>query len=164
MSNNNLQDSGVELLCAGLGSPHCKLETLRLSGCLITEKGCESLASALKSNPSHLKELDLSYNHPGDPVKFLSAQLEDPHWKLETLRVEPQGVQWLRPGLRKSTFYSLSGEHQGIPRSSKSYNLASVSWSAPDKTCPEHLNHETLRRHLVQMFEPPQLVSFDVEE
>ncbi|XP_030609462.1 NLR family CARD domain-containing protein 3-like isoform X2 [Archocentrus centrarchus] len=102
MSNNNLQDSGVELLCAGLGSPHCKLETLRLSGCLITEKGCESLASALKSNPSHLKELDLSYNHPGDPVKFLSAQLEDPHWKLETLRVEPQGVQWLRPGLRKS--------------------------------------------------------------
>ncbi|XP_077952824.1 NACHT, LRR and PYD domains-containing protein 3-like isoform X2 [Gasterosteus aculeatus] len=102
LSNNHLQDSGVKLLSAGLKSPHCDLETLRLSGCLITEEGCASLASALSSNPSHLRELDLSYNHPGDSgVKLLSAGLEDPHWRLETLRVEPDGVRWLRPGLRK---------------------------------------------------------------
>ncbi|XP_077952868.1 NLR family CARD domain-containing protein 3-like isoform X8 [Gasterosteus aculeatus] len=102
LSNNHLQDSGVKLLSAGLESPHCELETLRLSGCLITEEGCASLASALSSNPSHLRELDLSYNHPGDSgVKLLSAGLEDPHWRLETLRVEPDGVRWLRPGLRK---------------------------------------------------------------
>ncbi|XP_041822331.1 NLR family CARD domain-containing protein 3-like isoform X2 [Chelmon rostratus] len=102
LSNNNLQDSGVKLLSAGLQSPHCELETLRLSGCLITEEGCASLASALRSNPSHLRELDLSYNHPGDSgVKLLSAGLEDPHWSLKTLRVEPAGVRWLRPGLRK---------------------------------------------------------------
>ncbi|XP_077942522.1 protein NLRC3-like isoform X2 [Gasterosteus aculeatus] len=102
LSNNNLQDSGVKLLSAGLESPHCELETLRLSGCLITEKGCASLASALSSNPSHLRELDLSYNHPGDSGgKLLSAELEDPHCRLETLRVEPAGVRWLRPGLRK---------------------------------------------------------------
>uniref|UniRef100_A0AAQ4RDS8 NACHT domain-containing protein n=1 Tax=Gasterosteus aculeatus aculeatus TaxID=481459 RepID=A0AAQ4RDS8_GASAC len=89
LSNNRLQDSGVKLLSAGLKSPHCKLETLRLSGCLITEEGCASLASALSSNPSHLRELDLSYNHPGDSgVKLLSAGLEDPHWRLETLRYE----------------------------------------------------------------------------
>uniref|UniRef100_A0AAQ4NSD1 NACHT domain-containing protein n=1 Tax=Gasterosteus aculeatus aculeatus TaxID=481459 RepID=A0AAQ4NSD1_GASAC len=89
LSNNNLQDSGVKLLSAGLKSPHCDLETLRLSGCLITEEGCASLASALSSNPSHLRELDLSYNHPGDSgVKMLSAGLEDPHWRLETLRYE----------------------------------------------------------------------------
>uniref|UniRef100_A0AAQ4PDC0 B30.2/SPRY domain-containing protein n=2 Tax=Gasterosteus aculeatus aculeatus TaxID=481459 RepID=A0AAQ4PDC0_GASAC len=89
LSNNHLQDSGVKLLSAGLESPHCELETLRLSGCLITEEGCSSLVSALSSNPSHLRELDLSYNHPGDSgVKQLSAGQEDPHWRLETLRYE----------------------------------------------------------------------------
>uniref|UniRef100_A0A671UB14 B30.2/SPRY domain-containing protein n=1 Tax=Sparus aurata TaxID=8175 RepID=A0A671UB14_SPAAU len=102
LSNNNLQDSGVKLLSAELKSPHCVLETLRLSGCLITEEGCTSLVSALDSNPSHLRELDLSYNHPGDSgVKQLSARLEDPGWRLDTLRVEPAGVRWLTPGLRK---------------------------------------------------------------
>ncbi|XP_073325480.1 protein NLRC3-like [Pagrus major] len=102
LSNNNLQDSGVKLLSAGLQRPLCTLETLRLSGCLITEEGCASLASALSSNPTHLRELDLSYNNPGDSgVKLLSAGLEDPQWRLDTLRVEPGGVQWLRPALRK---------------------------------------------------------------
>ncbi|XP_068590561.1 NLR family CARD domain-containing protein 3-like isoform X2 [Cebidichthys violaceus] len=102
LSNNDLKDSGVKLLSAGLESPHCELETLSLSGCLITEEGCHSLVSALSSNPSHLRELDLSYNHPGDSgVKLLSAGLNDPHWRLETLRAEPAGVRWVRPGLRK---------------------------------------------------------------
>ncbi|XP_075933405.1 NLR family CARD domain-containing protein 3-like [Anarhichas minor] len=89
LSNNHLQDSGVNLLSGGLESPHCELETFSLSGCLITEEGCASLASALSANPSHLRELDLSYNHPGDSgVKLLSAGLNDPHWRLETLRYE----------------------------------------------------------------------------
>ncbi|XP_068444770.1 NLR family CARD domain-containing protein 3-like isoform X1 [Clinocottus analis] len=102
LSNNNLQDSGVKLLSVGLESPHCTLESLGLSGCLITDEGFTSLASALRSNPSHLRELDLSYNHPGDSgMKLLSDGLEDPLWKLETLRVEHSGEQWLRPGLRK---------------------------------------------------------------
>ncbi|KAL7404273.1 hypothetical protein ABVT39_012315 [Epinephelus coioides] len=102
LSNNNLQDSGVKLLSAGLKSPHCTLETLRLSGCLITEEGCTSLASALRSNPSHLRELDLSYNHPGDSgVKLLMDGLKDPHWRLDTLRLEHGGEQRLKPGLRK---------------------------------------------------------------
>ncbi|XP_067332851.1 NLR family CARD domain-containing protein 3-like isoform X2 [Channa argus] len=102
VSNNDLQDSGVKLLSAGLKQHHCRLETLSLSGCLITEEGCASLASALSSNPSHLRELDLSYNHPGDSgVKLLSAGLEDPHWRLDTLRVDHCGPQRLKPGLRK---------------------------------------------------------------
>uniref|UniRef100_UPI003AADBD53 protein NLRC3-like isoform X1 n=1 Tax=Centroberyx gerrardi TaxID=166262 RepID=UPI003AADBD53 len=102
LSNNDLQDSGLKLLSAGLGSPHCRLETLRLSGCLLTEEGCASLASALSSNPSHLRELDLSYNHPGvSGVKLLSAGLEDPHRRPDSLSVDHGGVQWLKPGLRK---------------------------------------------------------------
>ncbi|XP_076859930.1 NACHT, LRR and PYD domains-containing protein 3-like [Brachyhypopomus gauderio] len=102
INNNDLQDSGVEQLCAGLKSSQCKLEVLRLSGCLVTEEGCSSLASALSSDPSHLKELDLSYNHPGDSgVKLLSARLEDPHCRLDTLRVEHAGKIRLNPGLRK---------------------------------------------------------------
>uniref|UniRef100_UPI001ED7D7BD NACHT, LRR and PYD domains-containing protein 12-like n=1 Tax=Scatophagus argus TaxID=75038 RepID=UPI001ED7D7BD len=102
LSNNDLQDSGVKLLSAGLKSPNCQLETLRMSGCMITQEGCTSLASALRSNPSHLRELDLSYNHPGDSgVEQLSAGLEDPHWRLDTLRVEHGGQQRLKPGVRK---------------------------------------------------------------
>uniref|UniRef100_A0AAZ1XS25 B30.2/SPRY domain-containing protein n=1 Tax=Oreochromis aureus TaxID=47969 RepID=A0AAZ1XS25_OREAU len=102
LSNSDLQDSGVKHLSVGLKSPCCEMETLSLSGCLITEEGCTSLASALSSNPSHLRELDLSYNHPGDSgMKLLSAGLKDQGWRLDTLRVEPAGEQWLRPGLRK---------------------------------------------------------------
>ncbi|XP_030211353.1 NLR family CARD domain-containing protein 3-like [Gadus morhua] len=87
LSTNDLQDSAVKLLSAGLGSPHCTLETLSLSGCLVTQEGCASLASALSSNPSHLRKLDLSYNHPGDSgAALLSAGLEDPRWRLDTLR------------------------------------------------------------------------------
>ncbi len=59
----------------------------RLSGCMVTEEGCYYLVSAIRSNPSHLRELDLSYNHPGDSgVKLLSDILEDPPCKLEKLK------------------------------------------------------------------------------
>nr|XP_046228819.1 NACHT, LRR and PYD domains-containing protein 3-like isoform X3 [Scatophagus argus] len=102
LNNNDLQDSGVKSLSKGLQSQKCKLETLSLSGCLITEEGCTALASALRSNPSHLRELDLSYNYPGDSgVAMLSAGLEDPQLRLDILRVDPGGQQWLKPGLRK---------------------------------------------------------------
>ncbi|XP_007564914.1 protein NLRC3-like [Poecilia formosa] len=102
LSNNKLEDVGVKLLSVGLESPNCKLESLSLTGCLITEEGCASLAKALASNPSHLEVLDLSYNHPGDSgVMLLSSRLKDPHCKLETLRVDCCGKQWLTPGLKK---------------------------------------------------------------
>lgn len=58
-----------------------------LSGCLVTDEGFASLASALSSNPSHLRELDLSYNHPGHlGVEQLWAGVKDSHWRLDVLR------------------------------------------------------------------------------
>ncbi|XP_030638821.1 NACHT, LRR and PYD domains-containing protein 3-like [Chanos chanos] len=85
LRDNDLRDSGVELLSEGLADPCCKLEKLGLSGCGITEEGCASLASALGSNPSHLRELDLSYNHPGSLEEKLLHILLDPDFKLERL-------------------------------------------------------------------------------
>ncbi|XP_048020969.1 NACHT, LRR and PYD domains-containing protein 12-like [Megalobrama amblycephala] len=87
MNNNNLQDSGVKLLCTGLKNLNCKLEILRLSNCSVTEEGYKALASALRSNPSHLIELDLTGNDPGQSgVKELSDLLQDPNCQLKTLR------------------------------------------------------------------------------
>ncbi|XP_072566830.1 protein NLRC3-like [Paramormyrops kingsleyae] len=88
LSDNDLQDSGVKLLSAGLGDSHCTLEILRLDSCRLTETCCEVLASALRSNSSQLKELNLSDNDLQDSgAKLLSAGLGDSHCTLEILRV-----------------------------------------------------------------------------
>ncbi|KAF0039272.1 hypothetical protein F2P81_007507 [Scophthalmus maximus] len=58
----------------------------RFTYCQLSETECEVVASALKSNPSHLTELDLSENNMQDSgVKVLSAGLESQHCRLETL-------------------------------------------------------------------------------
>ncbi|XP_076152194.1 NACHT, LRR and PYD domains-containing protein 12-like isoform X2 [Alosa pseudoharengus] len=100
LSDNDLGDYGVQLLSKGLSSFNCKIHTLRLFDCLISEKGCGFLASALSSNPFHLKLLDLSYNYPGESgLKLLSARLEDPVCKLEILKTDHASLSKARPRL-----------------------------------------------------------------
>ncbi|KAL1260111.1 hypothetical protein QQF64_007938, partial [Cirrhinus molitorella] len=88
LSWNKLRDLGVKLLSAGLEDPRCKLEKLWFSDCSVTYHGCAALASALRSNPLHLRELDLTKNKLTDSgAKLLSAIRYNVDYKLETLRI-----------------------------------------------------------------------------
>ncbi|KAL2086341.1 hypothetical protein ACEWY4_017400 [Coilia grayii] len=59
----------------------------RLAGCGLTEKSCETVASALQSANSPLRELDLSHNDLQKSGEKLLSALQSPHCKLETLRL-----------------------------------------------------------------------------
>ncbi|XP_015260754.1 PREDICTED: protein NLRC3-like, partial [Cyprinodon variegatus] len=97
LSNNKLQDSGVELLSSGLMSSNCKLEILRLRSCNLSGRTCEVLSSVPRSKSSCLREVDLQKNNLQDSgEKFLAGS----EGTLEIFK-EPDGVRWLKPGLRK---------------------------------------------------------------
>ncbi|XP_036418048.1 ribonuclease inhibitor-like [Colossoma macropomum] len=88
LSKNKLQDLEVNMLSIGLQNPHCQLEILRLEYCDFTKEGWAALFEALKSNPSHMKELNLSNIFLFSGMDSLSALLKDPYCKLEKLQLE----------------------------------------------------------------------------
>ncbi|XP_029954935.1 ribonuclease inhibitor-like, partial [Salarias fasciatus] len=84
LSVNQLQDPDVQQLVDLQQSPDCSLQTLRLADCGLSDSHCEVISSALKSDPSHLKHLDLSFNKLQDSsVKILCSGLESPNCNLE---------------------------------------------------------------------------------
>ncbi|XP_057687833.1 uncharacterized protein LOC130904278 [Corythoichthys intestinalis] len=89
LSCNDLSDEGVKILLKGLASPHCILQVLKLRKCGITKRTCVSLAEALKLNPSHLQELDLSSNDLSDEgVEILLKGLTSLHCILQVLKLD----------------------------------------------------------------------------
>ncbi|XP_076744782.1 uncharacterized protein LOC143420432 isoform X5 [Maylandia zebra] len=99
VSFNKLWDSTVKVLCAGLESPNCRLESLRLKDCGLSDISCDYLAAALKSNPLYPKLLDLSGNYcnlQDSGVKQLCVLLENPRCRFETLRKGQSRLYLLR--------------------------------------------------------------------
>ncbi|XP_016424187.1 ribonuclease inhibitor-like, partial [Sinocyclocheilus rhinocerous] len=65
LSECELGDTRVNQITALLQDKHCKLNTLTLRKCVLTEESCSALATVLRSNSS-LKELDMSNNNLQD--------------------------------------------------------------------------------------------------
>ena len=85
MSNNDLHEAGVHILCQGLMVSACQLESLKLENCGITSASCKDLCDVVASNAS-LQELDLGSNKLGNAgIAALCPGLLLPSCKLRTL-------------------------------------------------------------------------------
>ncbi|XP_025789558.1 NACHT, LRR and PYD domains-containing protein 3 [Puma concolor] len=84
LSDNALGDEDMQVLCEGLKHPSCKLQTLWLAECHLTDACCGALASVLNRN-ENLTLLDLSGNDLKDfGVQMLCDALIQPICKLQT--------------------------------------------------------------------------------
>ncbi|XP_073479531.1 NACHT, LRR and PYD domains-containing protein 3-like isoform X2 [Aquarana catesbeiana] len=87
LSGNDLEDSGIKLLCEGLRHPGCTLQELWLERCGVTSSSWDDLRSVLINNPS-LTTLYLSDNNLEDSgIKLLCEGLRHPGCTLQILDI-----------------------------------------------------------------------------
>ncbi|XDA87987.1 hypothetical protein R6Z07F_017660 [Ovis aries] len=85
VSNNDIGEAGVQVLCRGLAESACQLETLKLENCGLTAANCKDLCGIVASQAS-LKDLDLGSNRLGDAgLAELCPGLLSPSSQLRTL-------------------------------------------------------------------------------
>ncbi|XP_072466325.1 NACHT, LRR and PYD domains-containing protein 12-like [Notamacropus eugenii] len=84
LSENNLQDIGMNLLCEALGNPDSSLQELKLSQCHLTDACCQNLSTCIKNK--NLTYLDLSGNSLHDcGMRLLCEGLRHPACNLQKL-------------------------------------------------------------------------------
>ncbi|XP_048217085.1 ribonuclease inhibitor isoform X1 [Perognathus longimembris pacificus] len=84
VSNNDLHEAGVRMLCQGLKESTCQLETLKMENCGITTANCRDLCDVAAK--TSLQELDLGSNKLGDAgLAMLCPGLLLPSCKLRSL-------------------------------------------------------------------------------
>ncbi|NXM39955.1 RINI inhibitor, partial [Gymnorhina tibicen] len=83
--DNNLRDSGMEMLCQALKDPKSKLQELWVRECGLTTACCKAVSSAL-STSKHLKVLHIGENKLGDAgVELLCEGLMHPNCNIQSL-------------------------------------------------------------------------------
>ncbi|XP_051978395.1 NACHT, LRR and PYD domains-containing protein 3-like isoform X1 [Xyrauchen texanus] len=90
LNTNDILDLGLKQLLVGICNLLSELQSLSLTYCGFTAQACAVVSSALSSNQSQLRSLDLRGNKLTDSgAEQLSHLLLDPNCKLEKLELYP---------------------------------------------------------------------------